>query len=76
MSAVRLAVLAAAVLAAAGIYAGWRHAVYQAGQDSVRAEITAHDKERTDAANRADDAAGRCARDPDCRMQDDGFRRD
>jgi hypothetical protein len=46
------------------------------GEASVRAEIAAENKRRLDRAILADDDAKRCAADPSCRLQSDGFRRD
>lgn len=70
-------VIAAAVLAALAL-AGWRigDRAYDRGYGARVAEEAAVIKERTDAATRADDDARRCAADPGCRLQDDGYRRD
>lgn len=46
------------------------------GAASVRSEIAAENKRRLDRAILADDDAKRCAADPSCRLQSDGFRRD
>lgn len=49
---------------------------YERGYATHQAEQAAQIQEKTNAANRADDAAARCALDPDCRMRDDGWRRE
>lgn len=41
-----------------------------------QAEQAAKTQEKTDAANRANDDAARCALDPACRLRDDGYRRE
>lgn len=71
--------LALGVAAVIGLgLAAWRidSRAYERGRTSALAEQAAVIRERTDAANRADDAARRCAGDPACRLQDDGYRRD
>lgn len=59
----------------AGHYLGHR-AGFKAGQDALKASITQKVKEKQDASKVADDLARECARDPECRVLDDGFRRD
>lgn len=46
------------------------------GAASVRAEIEANNRRRLDRAILADQDAARCAADPACRLQSDGFRRE
>lgn len=46
------------------------------GQASYAAEVAQQLKEKSDAVNQADDLARRCATDPECRVRDDGYRRD
>lgn len=48
---------------------------YDRGYQTHQAEIAKQEKERTNAANRADDDARRCAGDPACLMSDDGYQR-
>ncbi|CAH1661572.1 conserved hypothetical protein [Hyphomicrobiales bacterium] len=71
------------LIAAAGIFAvlaygAWEinDRAYDRGYAARVTEETTATKERTNAANRADDAARRCAADPGCRLQNDGYRRD
>ncbi|MEP9368645.1 hypothetical protein [Xanthobacter sp. VNH20] len=61
-------------LAAAGITINNR--AYERGYATHQAEQAVISQEKTNAANRADDAAARCALDPDCRLRDDGYRRE
>lgn len=49
---------------------------YDRGYNSRVAEEAALIQEKSNAANRADDAARRCAADPTCRLSDDIYRRD
>lgn len=49
---------------------------YDRGYAARVAEEATIIRERTDAANRADDDARRCAADPACRLSNDGWRRD
>ena len=46
------------------------------GKNSVRAEIAEEVKRRLSNAQMADDAHTRCLANPDCRLRNDGFRRD
>ena len=46
------------------------------GRASYAAQATQQLKEKSDAASKADDDARRCASDPDCRLSNDGYRRD
>jgi hypothetical protein len=70
--------IAAGLVALALIFAGWRihNAIWQAGYDARTAEIAAAIERKLEDANTADDASMRCAADSECRMRDDGFRRD
>lgn len=68
----KLAAVGAALLALAYVAS----AIHKAGYNAATATVATQEKERTNAANRADDAARRCAVDPDCRLRDDGLRRD
>ena len=49
---------------------------YERGKSAALIEQSAKDRRLTDEANRADADARRCAADPACRMQSDGWRRD
>lgn len=71
-------VVAAGGLVAALAYGAWHinDRAYDRGYAARVAEESTATKERTDAANRADDTARRCAADPGCRLQNDGYRRD
>ncbi|MFD2678176.1 hypothetical protein [Camelimonas lactis] len=68
---------AAGVLAALAL-AAWRinDMAYERGKASVVADQITKERRLTDDANRADADARRCAADPACRMQSDGWRRD
>ncbi len=70
-------VLAVGLVLAAGLVV-WRanDAAYDRGRADVIAEQVQAERERTNDANAADDAARRCAADPTCRLQSDGYRRD
>ena len=46
------------------------------GYASYAASVAQQLKEKSDAVNQADDLARRCAADPECRVRDDGYRRD
>lgn len=49
---------------------------YERGKADVLAERIQIERRLTDEANRADADARRCAADPACRLQSDGWRRD
>lgn len=67
---------------AAGILAlvGWHQLqvskAWHLGRKALLAEQAEEAKRRNADAQEADAAARKCAADPSCRMQDDGFRRD
>ena len=67
-------------LAGAAFVAGLLGYTYHLGRShgsaSVRSEIAAENAKRLNNAILADDDAKRCAADPKCRLQSDGFRRD
>jgi hypothetical protein len=67
-----LALVAVCIVAAGSIALRIRADGYNS---RVVEEVRATTKRSTN-ANRADDAARRCAADPDCRLSNDGFRRD
>lgn len=46
------------------------------GAASVRAQIAKEVREKLNAAQTADDATTRCLADPQCRLSNDGYRRD
>lgn len=60
-----------------GVALGW-YTVHTRNQALLaeRARVQAEEQARVDKANKADDAARRCAADPRCRLLNDGFRRD
>lgn len=66
------AALAAALIAGAGLL---HHKIYAEGYAACLADAASIAREKTDAANKADDAARRCFNDPACRLSDDGFER-
>lgn len=70
--------LAVAAGAIALVLAAWRWdaAAVRRGYEACRAEIIAAEERRTEDATDADEAARRCAADPECRMRRDPFRRD
>lgn len=72
----RIVLACVAAVAIFGALAWWDHRAYQRGYDAYKSEAEHAERERTNAANHADDDARKCALDPDCRMRDDGFRRD
>lgn len=49
---------------------------WYAGRAALQSEQKAEAQRRDDNANAADVAARECARDPDCRLRNDGHRRD
>jgi hypothetical protein len=63
----------AGALVAAGSYI--HHSAYQAGYQAHEAREAQIIKDKTDAANAADNAAVRCAADPTCRMRPDQYLR-
>lgn len=69
---VRLALVALVLGAIGGVYMKGR----ADGYAKHVSEIALIAKEKTDAANRADDAARRCSADPACSLSNDGYRRD
>lgn len=69
---VRLAAVLLVLAAIGGVYMKGR----SDGYDKHVVEVTLIAKEKTDAANLADDAARRCAADPACSLSNDGYRRD
>ena len=72
MNYLRLAGLAAAALAAL-----WLANVFISHGYNKRVIEDAKKIERkVNEANRADDRSTRCSRDPECRLRDDGYRRD
>ena len=72
----RVALAVLAVVGAGLLVLKVENDAYRRGEAACAAQAAAADRERTDAANRADDDARRCLLDPDCRLRDDGFRRD
>ncbi|MBX9760361.1 MAG: hypothetical protein K2Y29_16400 [Beijerinckiaceae bacterium] len=65
-----------AVLAVIAYHNVQVYRAYYAGRDAVLAEQKAEAQRRSKNAQTADDAARDCARDPSCRLRDDGHRRD
>ncbi|MFG1409494.1 hypothetical protein V5G24_00140 [Xanthobacter sp. VTT E-85241] len=71
--------LVAAGLALLGLAAGAitiNNRAYERGYAARAAEGAALDAEKNNAATRADDDARRCSLDADCRMRNDGYKRD
>jgi hypothetical protein len=70
---VKYALIFAAFLVACGT-------IYEVGRShggaSVRADIAKEVRKKLNAAQTADDATTRCLADPQCRMSNDGYRRD
>lgn len=70
------------IVVVAGLIAVWSwhkievNRAWYAGRAALRAEQAEEAKRRNADAQEADAAARRCAADPACRLQDDGFRRD
>lgn len=75
MLGLRAYLFGAAALAAVA-FAWWAgHALYNAGYQARVVEETAAAQEKTDASNRADDAARLCSTDPVCRLRSDPYER-
>lgn len=72
----RLIAIAAAVLAVAIFLWRWDSAAYDRGYAGHQSKVIGITQEKTDAAQKADEAARACATDDGCRLSDDGFRRD
>jgi len=49
---------------------------YARGYAAAQADQARVERGKADAANRADEDSRRCAADPECRLRNDGFRRD
>jgi hypothetical protein len=66
----------AAIVALGLAFAATYRIGYSHGAAGVRAEIAEQVQRRLKDAQIADDAATRCLADPQCRMSNDGYRRD
>lgn len=72
---IRTILIVAAIMAVIGAATWAFKATYNAGWNAREVEIQAENQRRTRDANQADDAARRCAANPDCRLSDDGYER-
>lgn len=73
---VKLYIGIAIVCAASIAFAATYSAGYKAGANNVRVEIAKEVRGKLNAAQTADDATTRCLADAQCRLSNDGYRRD